>query len=165
MPKGQNPKVLEPSHFLYFDPPPHFLHFRWKIKNLWQNYCLAWQVSKMVCHDPIAQKLKNYLWSLEMGLLQTRYLVEGPMEPAHLPNNTTFHAQTLKISVYFMQQIKSYSIFIFRQTHRHTFCIPMCMTRFLSIGKFMPFNTLRSFVCFTHSLCLWRISVWHTTLV
>ena len=43
------------------------------------------------------------------------------MEPAHLPNNTTFFAeQTLKISVYFMQRIKSYSIFTVRQTDRHT---------------------------------------------
>ena len=41
-------------------------------------------------HDPIAPKLTNYFVSLGMGLFQTRDLEEGPMELAHLPNNTTF---------------------------------------------------------------------------
>ena len=38
-----------------------------------------------------------------------------------------FAEQTLKISVYFMQQIKKYFIFTFRQTD--TFCIPTYMCR------------------------------------
>ena len=67
-----------------------------------------------------------------------------------------FAEQTLKISVYFMQRIKSYSIFTARQTHRQTdrctFCIPICTGEIFSIWKFIPFTTLCSFVRFAHSL-------------
>ena len=38
-----------------------------------------------------------------------------------------FAEQTLKISVYFMQWIKSYSNFTARQTDRRTIYIPVCM--------------------------------------
>ena len=60
---------------------------------------------------------------------------QGPVEGAHGAGSPTqqydfFAEQTLKISVYFMQRIKSYSIFTVRQTDtqtdRRTFCIPIC---------------------------------------
>ena len=38
----------------------------------------------------ILPKLTNLFDTLEMGLLQNRYLVEGPMDPAHLINNMHF---------------------------------------------------------------------------
>ena len=69
-------------------------------------------------------KLVQVLWS-------GSFPDEGPGAGAHGASSPTqqydfFAEQTLKISVYFMQQIKSYSIFTARQTHRRTLCIPIC---------------------------------------
>ena len=85
---------------------------------------------------------------------------QGPVGGAHGVSSPTqqydfFAEQTLKISVYFMQRIKSYSIFTIRQTHRQTdahFASLYARARFFSIWKFIPFTTLREWVSFALSL-------------
>ena len=84
---------------------------------------------------------------------------QGPGGGAHGAGSLTqqydfIAEQTLSFSIYFMQQIKSYSIFTFRQTYRWTFCIPVCMGEIFSVWKVIPFTTLCSFICFAHSLTL-----------
>ena len=79
---------------------------------------------------------------------------QGPVGGAHGAGSPTqqyyfFAEQTLKISVYFMQQIKSYSIFTVRHTDTH-FASLYARARFFSIWKFIPFTTLRSFALLTH---------------
>jgi len=83
---------------------------------------------------------------------------QGPGGGAHGAGSPTqqydiFAKQTLKYSVYFMQRIKSYSIFAARQTDAH-FASLYARARFFSIWQFIPFTTLRLFVCFAHSLTL-----------
>ena len=66
-----------------------------------------------------------------------------------------FVEQTLKISINFMQRIKSYSIFTIRQTDTQTdahFASLYAWARFFSIWKFIPFTTLRKWVSLAHSL-------------
>ena len=82
----------------------------------------------------------------------------GPWSRLTYPTIWLFVEQTLNISVYFMQLIKSYSIFT---AH---FASVYAQARFFYIWKFIPFTTLCSFVCFAHSLCLWRIIKWITFL-
>ena len=72
---------------------------------------------------------------------------QGPVGGAHGAGSPTqqydfFAEQTLKISVYFMQRIKSYSIFTVRQTDAH-FASLYARARFFAIWKFIPFTTLR----------------------
>ena len=99
------------------------------------------------------QKLVQVLWN-------GPFPDQGPGGGAHGAGSPTqqynfFAEQTLKISVYFMQRIKSYSIFTVRHTDRQTdahFASLYARARFFSIWKFIPFTTLRSFVRFAHSL-------------
>ena len=98
---------------------------------------------------------------------------QGPVGGAHGASSPTqqydfFAEQTLKISVYFMQRIKSYSIFTVRQTdrqtdrhtdtqtHRRTFCIPICTGEIFFYMEIYTFHNttwvslLRSL---THFIC------------
>ena len=111
---------------------------------------------------------------------------QGPVGEAHGAGSPTqqynfFAEQTLKISVYFMQQIKSYSIFTVRQTDRHTdrqthrqtdtqtdrhtdrrtFCIPICTGEiffYMEIYTFQNTTWVSELRSLTHSLRLWRIT-------
>ena len=105
---------------------------------------------------PILPKLTNLFGSLEMGLLQNKYLVEGPMDPAHLiniwlfccanPENfSLFHSADQKLFHFYFQTD--------RHTDRCTFCIPRCTGNIFYLWKIIPFTILCSFVTwFAHSL-------------
>ena len=89
---------------------------------------------------------------------------QGPVGGAHGAGSPTqqydfFAEQTLKISVYFMQRIKSYSIFTVRQTDRHTdthFASLYARARFFLYGNL--YLSLH-YVSEAHSLTsLWRIN-------
>ena len=98
---------------------------------------------------------------------------QGPVGGAHGASSPTqqydfFAEQTLKISVYFMQQIKSYSIFTVRQTDRHTDRQTHRQTHilhpymhvqdfFLYGNLYLSLHYVPSFALLTHSLHLWRI--------
>ena len=152
--KGQNPKFLPPLHLKHFGPQL-FLHFRWKIK-IWDKISV-WLVNRFLkwLHCTKTHKLVCVL-------VNGPFPDQGPGGGAHGASSLTqqynfFAEQSLKISVCFMQLIKSYSIFTARQTD--------AWARFFSKWKFIPFTKLHSFVCFallthslTHSLCLWRIN-------
>ena len=89
----------------------------------------------------------------------------GPWSWLTYPTYNFFAEQTLKISVYFMQRIKSYSIFTVRQTHRQMHILHPYMhgryfffspPPFFYFGPLNPplpiFTTLREWVSFAHSL-------------
>ena len=85
--------------------------------------CMSW---------PHCTKTHKLVWVLGNG----PFPGQGPVGAAHgagSPNQQYdfFAEQTLKISVYFMQRIKSYSIFTARQTDRRTFCIAHSLTSFV----------------------------------
>ena len=101
-----------------------------KFKNPALDCCWpCWKVSKMVCHNLIAQKLTKKIGSLEMDFCQTRDLVVDPWvrSPTQLYNFCCL--LTVKIWPRFNLPVKRYSIYAHRQTHRqtdrHTFCIPI----------------------------------------
>ena len=146
--KGQNPKFLPPLHLKHFGPQL-FLHFRWKIK-IWDKISV-WLVNRFLkwLHCTKTHKLVCVL-------VNGPFPDQGPGGGAHGASSLTqqynfFAEQTLKISVCFMQQIKSYSIFTAR---RCTFCIPIFSGKIFSVWKFISFTTLHSFDRFAHSLTL-----------
>ena len=70
----------------------------------------------------------------------------------------SYAEQNLKFSVYFMQQIKSYAIFTFRQTHRRTFCTLYTWARFFLYGNlYLSLHYVPLLASLTHSLHLWRM--------
>ena len=77
---------------------------------------------------PHCTKTHKLVWVLGNGLFPD----QGPVGGAHGAGSPTqqyyiFAEQTLKISVYFMSLIKSYSIFTARQTHRQMHILHLCM--------------------------------------
>ena len=115
-----------------------------KLKNWALDCCWAYRkVSKMVCHNLIAQKLPKKIGSPEMDFCQIRDLVVDPLGSGHQFNNTTF-------ILYWLWKFGQNSIFQskvvqFMPTDRHTFCI--------TVGGDKIFYT------HTHSFCLWKINV------
>ena len=84
-----------------------------------------------------------------MGLFQTRDLKEGPMELAHLPNNTTF-----LLSKPWNFQFISCSgskVIPFLLPVRRTFCIPICTGEIFFCMDFYTFHNT-TFLCALHSL-------------
>ena len=105
---------------------------------------------------PYCTKIHKLVWILGNGPFPHQRPVGGAQQAGSPTQQYNFFAaQTVKISVYFMQRIKSYSIFTARQTviQRHILH-PYMHRRDFSIWKFIPFTTLRSFVCSAHSLTL-----------
>ena len=104
------------------------------------------------------QKLVQVLWN-------GPFPDQGPGGGAHgagspIQQYNFFAEQTMKISVYFMQRIKSYSIFTARQTHRQTdrctFCIPICTGEiffYMEIYTFHYTTFLCSLRSLTHFIC------------
>ena len=86
---------------------------------------------------------------------------QGPVGGAHGASSPTqqydfFAEQTLKILVYFMQRIKSYSIFTFRQTHiLHPYMHGQDF--FLYGNLYLSQHYVSEWASLTHSLRLWRI--------
>ena len=108
----------------------------------------------MICHDPHSTKTHKLVWVLGNVPFSDQVPGGGAHGPSSLNQQYAFFAaQTLKISVYFIQWIKSYSIFTFRHTDRCTFCIPRCTGNIFYLWKIIPFTILCSFVTwFAHSL-------------
>ena len=149
MPKSQIPKFLGPPHFLHFRPRK-FLDFRSKIKSLMKIMLCLLKGFQMVWHDHIAPKLTNQFGSLEMGHCQTRYLVERPLETAHLPNQSLVFIKPWKFQ--FASCIVT-KVIHFLLWERHTFCIPIWTGKiFVSIEIFLHY--VPSFDLFSHSPCL-----------
>ena len=87
-------------------------------------------------------RLGPWKWAhfVNMGLFQSRYLVLGPLESAHLPNIKLLSlANPVNFSLFHICY-KSYSIFTSRRTGE-IFCTQ----------KFIPFITVHSYICFAHS--------------
>ena len=85
---------------------------------------------------------------------------QGPVVGAHGADSPTqqydfFAEQKLKISVFFMQQIKSYSIFTARQTDTHF----ASQDFFLYGNLYLSLHFVPSFALLSHSLHLWRIKL------
>ena len=111
----------------------------------------------MLCHDPIAPKLTNYLGPWKWAFSRPGTWCWEPWRQFTYSTIQLFAEQTLKISVYFRQQIKSYSIFTARQTDTHLTSL-YAQVRFFSIWKFIlsSIHYIPLFASLTHSLCLWR---------
>ena len=97
---------------------------------------------------PLHQNSRTSLGPWEWAFSRPGTYWRGPWSRLTYPTIWLFVEQTLNISVYFMQLIKSYSIFT---AH---FASVYAQARFFYIWKFIPFTTLCSFVCFAHSLTL-----------
>ena len=122
---------------------------------------------------PHCTKTHKLVWVLRNG----PFPGQGPVGGAHGASSPTqqydfFAEQTLKISVYFMQRIKSYSIFTIRQTHRQTdtqtdrhtdrqthILHPYMHGQdfFLYGNLYLSQHYVSEWASLTHSLCLWRI--------
>ena len=84
------------------------------------------------------------------------------MEPAHLPNNTTF----LLSKPWKFQFISCHRSKVIpflpqdRHTDRCTFCISICTGKifFLYGNLYLSLHYVPAFAFLTHSLCLWRIT-------
>ena len=97
-----------------------------------------------------------------MGLFQTRDLEEGPMELAHLPNNTPFcWANPDNFSLFHAADQKLFN-FTAIQTHRQTHILHPYLHRqdfFLYGNLYLSLHYVALFTLLSHSLCLWRIIV------
>ena len=111
---------------------------------------------------PQCTKTHTLVWVLGNG----PFPGQGPVGGAHGAGSPTqqydfFAEQTLKISVYFMQRIKSYSIFTVRQTDTQTHILhPYMHGRdfFLYGNLYLSQHYVSEWASLTHSLRLWRIS-------
>ena len=122
--------------------------------------CACHEVSKMLCHNPMAQTLTKKIGSLEMGFCQPCALVVCPMGLVTKPNATT---SVLYWLWKFIQDSNIQSKVIQflprdKQTDTHTFCIPICKDKIFSALKCFSFHFTLFITSLTHSLCLWRIT-------
>ena len=139
--------------------PPKSLHFRWKIKNVTKlmfGLSIGFQNGMSWPHSNKTHKLVRVLGN-------GPFLDKGPGVVGHGAGSLTqqynsYAEQNLKFSVYFMQQIKSYAIFTFRQTHRRTFCTLYTWARFFLYGNlYLSLHYVPLLASLTHSLHLWRM--------
>ena len=137
--------------FIYQNFGPSSL-FQVTHKNPALDCCWAcWKVSKMVCHNLIAQKLSKKIGYLEMGFGQTRKW--SPHQTICLLTCTNC-GNLAKIHT-FSQKLFN---FAHRETGRYTICIPIG-------GDYIFFHTemftfsIYYINSFSHTLCLWRIKI------
>ena len=124
-------------------------------KNLALDCCWAcWKVSKMVCCNLIAHKLTKKIGSPEIDFCQIRDLMVCTLGSHHQPNDTSFVEYWLwKFGQNSIFQSKVNSIYAHRQTHRHTFCIPIAGMRFFTQWN-LSLHQVHSIALLTHSLHL-----------
>ena len=142
---------MEPPSFTRILVPPYYRMQPKIFKNLALYCCWAClKVSKMVCHNLIAQKLTKKIGSLKMGFCQIRALVVGPMGMITSPNNMTF----VHTNCENLEKIQTFSQKVFNlcpQTDTH-----FASAIIFSIQKFIPLH-FTTFICLLcshiHSIC------------
>ena len=114
--------------FIYHNLGPLLFQVVTQSSKLALDWCCAChEVSKMLCHNPMAQTLTKKIGSLEMGFCQPCALVVCPMGLVTKPNATT---SVLYWLWKFIQDSNIQSKVIQflprdKQTDTHTFCIPI----------------------------------------
>ena len=144
---------MEPPSFTRILVPPYYRMQPKIFKNLALYCCWAClKVSKMVCHNLIAQKLTKKIGSLKMGFCQIRALVVGPMGIVTSPNNRYDFCPYSLWKFGKDSNIQSKGI-QFMPTDRHTFC--KCKNFFYTEIYTFSLHYIHLFALLTHSLHLW----------
>ena len=149
----QIPEFLQPPSFTRIWAPL-ISGCKPKFKNQALDCCCAcWKVSKLACHNLIAQKLTKKIGSLKWTFArpQTWWWTPGNGSPTQQHNFCC--VLTVKIWPRFNPPVKSYSIYAHRQTH---ILHPYRRGEIFSLQKFVQFH-FTMFICslcsLIHSIC------------